>query len=132
LLAWGLTASAFSGFCSAIAVNQHSFRVFCRLSRILGASSQVDGGAGGEWVKFNHTKPLHHLERIMKTPKNFEALFLVAAITATFATFAMAAEPARYVAAPAVVATAATQTAPMQVVVIKGHRLTAAEKAKSI
>lgn len=67
----------------------------------------------------------------MKTPKNFEALFLVAAVTATFATFAMAAEPVRYTVAPAV-ATAVTQTAPMQVVVIKGHRLTAAEKAKSI
>jgi hypothetical protein len=67
----------------------------------------------------------------MKTPKNFEALFLVAAVTATFATFAMAAEPVRYVAAP-VVAHAVANDAPMQVVVIKGHRLTAAEKAKSI
>lgn len=67
----------------------------------------------------------------MKTPKNFEALFLVAAVTATFATFAMAAEPVRYVAAPAV-AQAAANDAPMQVVVIKGHRLTAAEKAKSV
>ena len=67
----------------------------------------------------------------MKTPKNFEALFLVAAVTATFATFAIAAEPVRYVAAPAVAA-AVTHTAPMQVVVIKGHRMTAAEKAKSI
>ncbi|HEU4373608.1 MAG TPA: hypothetical protein VFS02_08965 [Telluria sp.] len=67
----------------------------------------------------------------MKTPKNFEALFLVAAVTATFATFAMAAEPVRYFAAPSV-ARAVTQAAPMQVVVIKGHRLTAAEKAQSI
>lgn len=67
----------------------------------------------------------------MKTPKNFEALFLVAAVTATFATFAMAAEPVRYVAAP-VIAQAVASDAPMQVVVIKGHRLTAAEKAKSI
>ena len=66
----------------------------------------------------------------MKTPKNFEALFLVAAVTATFATFAMA-EPVHYAAAP-VTATAVTQTASMQVVVIKGHRLSAAEKAKSI
>jgi hypothetical protein len=123
--------TAASGFCSAIAVNVASFRDFCRLSRILGASSHVDGEAGGEWVKFNHTNSLQPLERIMKTPKNFEALFLVAAVTVTFATFAMAAEPARYAAAPAV-ATAVIQTAPMQVVVIKGHRLTAAEKAKSI
>jgi hypothetical protein len=70
------------------------------------------------------------LERIMKTPKNFEALFLVAAVTATFATFAMAAEPVRSVAAP-VVAPATANGALMQVVVIKGHRLSAAEKAKS-
>jgi hypothetical protein len=108
-----------------------SFRDFCRLSRVFGASSQVDGDAGGEWVKFNHTNSLQPLERIMKTPKNFEALFLVAAVTATFATFAIAAEPVRYVAAPAVV-TAVTQAAPMQVVVIKGHRMSAAEKAGSI
>ncbi len=64
----------------------------------------------------------------MKTIKNFEALFLVAAATATFATYATAAMPVRAVAAPAIVK--AVEVAPqMQVVVIKGHRLSAAEKA---
>ena len=68
----------------------------------------------------------------MKTIKNFEALFLVAAATATFATYATAAMPERAAtvsaAAPAIVK--AVDVAPrMQVVVIKGHRLTAAEKA---
>jgi hypothetical protein len=67
----------------------------------------------------------------MKTIKNFEALFLVAAATATFATYASAAMPVRAAApaaAPAIVK--AVEVAPqMQVVVIKGHRLTAAEKA---
>jgi hypothetical protein len=64
----------------------------------------------------------------MKTIKNFEALFLVAAATATFATYATAAMPVRAAAAPAIVK--AVEVAPqMQVVVIKGHRLSAAEKA---
>lgn len=67
----------------------------------------------------------------MKAIKNFEALFIVAAATATFATYAAAAMPVRaaaVVTAPAIVK--AVELAPqMQVVVIKGHRLTAAEKA---
>jgi hypothetical protein len=67
----------------------------------------------------------------MKTIKNFEALFLVAAATATFATYAAAAMPVRATAAtaaPAIVK--AVEAAPqMQVVVIKGRRLSAAEKA---
>lgn len=67
----------------------------------------------------------------MKTIKNFEALFLVAAAAATFATYATAAVPSRAAvaaAAPAIIKT--VEAAPqMQVVVIKGHRLTAAEKA---
>lgn len=66
----------------------------------------------------------------MKTIKNFEALFLIAAATATFATYATAALPARSapVSAPAIVKS--VEVAPqMQVVVIKGHRLSAAEKA---
>ena len=64
----------------------------------------------------------------MKTIKNFEALFLVAAATATFATYAAAAIPVRVAAAPAIIKT--VDAAPqMQVVVIKGHRLSAAEKA---
>lgn len=64
----------------------------------------------------------------MKTIKNFEALFLVAAATATFATYATAAMPVRAAAAPAIVK-AVEVAPPMQVVVIKGHRLSAAEKA---
>ena len=64
----------------------------------------------------------------MKTPKNFEALFLVAAITATFATYAVADVPVRAASAPAIVK-AVDVAAPMQVVVIKGQRLTAAQKA---
>ena len=39
----------------------------------------------------------------MKTIKNFEALFLVAAATATFATYATAAMPTRAIAAPSIV-----------------------------
>jgi hypothetical protein len=117
-----------------------SFRHFGSLSRIFRASSQVDGGGGGESVKFNHTNSLHHLERIMKVRKNLEAVFLVAAVVATFATYASADAPVRRVVAPAAVkavavkavavkAVAAEQPA-MQVVVIKGQRLTAAEKAR--
>ncbi|WP_426193129.1 hypothetical protein [Massilia sp. DWR3-1-1] len=64
----------------------------------------------------------------MKTIKNFEALFLVVAATATFATYATAAMPVRVHAAPAIIKS--VELAPqMQVVVIKGQRLTAAEKA---
>ncbi len=64
----------------------------------------------------------------MKTPKNFEALFLVAAVSATFATYAVAEVPVRAASVPAVVKHVEAPSA-MQVVVIKGHRLTAAEKA---
>ncbi|MFL6709457.1 MAG: hypothetical protein ACJ8HI_14750 [Massilia sp.] len=64
----------------------------------------------------------------MKTPKNFEALFLVAAATATFATYAVADVPVAVASAPAIVK-AVEVAAPMQVVVIKGQRLTAAQKA---
>jgi hypothetical protein len=64
----------------------------------------------------------------MKTIKNFEALFLVAAACATFATYAVADVPLRAATVPAVVKSV-TATPAMQVVVIKGHRLTAAEKA---
>jgi hypothetical protein len=97
----------------------------------LGASSQAGGEAGGEWVKYHHTNSLHHLERIMKVRKNLEAVFLVAAVVATFATYAMAAEPVRHAAAP-MAANAVVSDAPMQVVVIKGHRLSAAEKAAAV
>ena len=61
----------------------------------------------------------------MKTPKNFEALFLAAALMATFASYATAEVPA-----PAATAIVQAASAPqMQVVVIKGQRLSAAEKA---
>ena len=62
----------------------------------------------------------------MKVRKNLEAVFLAAAVLATFATYATADESAIYTAAPIAAAT----TTNMQVVVIKGHRLTAAEKAR--
>jgi Spy/CpxP family protein refolding chaperone len=65
----------------------------------------------------------------MKTAKNFEAIFLAAAVLGTFATYATANDAVRYAPAPVVV-TATTVQAPMQVVVIKGQRLTAAQKAQ--
>ena len=65
----------------------------------------------------------------MKTPKNFEALFLVIAATATFATYAAASTPLR-AASPAAVVHAVDAAAPMQVVVVKAKRLSAAEKAQ--
>jgi Spy/CpxP family protein refolding chaperone len=61
----------------------------------------------------------------MKVRKNLEAVFIAAAVLATFATYATADESAVYTAAPI-----AAATTNMQVVVIKGHRLTAAEKAR--
>ncbi|WP_426111633.1 hypothetical protein [Massilia sp. PWRC2] len=64
----------------------------------------------------------------MKTIKNFEALFLVVAATATFATYATAALPTR-VNQAAAITKAVPVAAQMQVVVIQGHRLSAAEKA---
>ncbi|MDB5933336.1 MAG: hypothetical protein JWQ01_680 [Massilia sp.] len=65
----------------------------------------------------------------MKIMKNFEAAFVAAAVVATFASYATARESA-YVSPAPVAAIAAAANAPMQVVVIKGQRLTAAEKAK--
>lgn len=69
----------------------------------------------------------------MKIMKNFEAAFVAAAIVATFASYATARESAHQsvqaAAAPAA-AIAVAADAPMQVVVIKGHRLSAAEKAR--
>ncbi len=64
----------------------------------------------------------------MKRITNFEALFLAAAVTATFASYASADVPVRAVSQPAAVVQAASATQ-MQVVVIKGQRLTAAQKA---
>lgn len=67
----------------------------------------------------------------MKVRKNLEAVFIAAAVLATFASYATANNSVVYRAAPTVAATAAVQ-APMQVVVIKGQRLTAAQKAALI
>lgn len=63
----------------------------------------------------------------MNIRKNAEAIFLAAAIIGTFASYATASEPAHFVAAP-VAAKAVASDSAMQVVVIKGHRLSAAEK----
>jgi hypothetical protein len=109
--------------------NTLPFRHFGGLSRIFCASSQVDGEGEGKWLKFNHTKPLHHLENIMKAMKNFEAAFIAAATVTIFASYATARESAP-VAPAAVAAVAVSANAPMQVVVIKGQRLSAAQKAK--
>lgn len=65
----------------------------------------------------------------MKVMKNFEAAFVAAAVLATFASYATANESARIATAP-VAAIAIAADAPMQVVVIKGQRLSAAEKSK--
>ncbi|GGE68826.1 hypothetical protein [Massilia psychrophila] len=71
----------------------------------------------------------------MNIRKNAEAFFLAAAIVGTFGTFvsyATAAEPARFTAAAVVTPFAAKVIASdstMQVVVIKGQRLSAAQKA---
>ena len=65
----------------------------------------------------------------MKALKNLEAVFVATAVLATFATYAIAEVPAKFAAAPAAVSAVAADSA-MQVVVIKGHRLSAAEKAQ--
>jgi hypothetical protein len=63
----------------------------------------------------------------MKIRKNFEAVFLIAAIVTVPASFAAEKVLALHAAHSALIAPVAT--ANMQVVVIKGHRLSAAEKA---
>jgi hypothetical protein len=66
----------------------------------------------------------------MKFRKNLEAAFLVAAVVANFASYAVASAQAPEVVrgAPAAVANPAVNPK-MPVVVVKAHRLTAAEKA---
>ena len=64
----------------------------------------------------------------MKVRKNAEAVFLAAAVMATFAAYATADVPVTSAAKPAVVSTEAAANN-MQVVVIKAKRLSAAEKA---
>lgn len=63
----------------------------------------------------------------MKAPKNFEALFLAAAVLLNMTAFATAEEPVVQVAAKAYTSVAADGTTP--VVMVKAKRLTAAEKA---
>jgi hypothetical protein len=67
----------------------------------------------------------------MKLRKNLEAVFLVAAVVTNFASYAVASAQAPEVvrsAAAAVVANPAANQK-MPVVVVKAHRLSAAEKA---
>lgn len=69
----------------------------------------------------------------MKIRKNLEAVFLVAAVLGTFASYATAKVPAVQIAAAStasVVASGPAAAPQMQVVVVKGHRLSAAEKAR--
>jgi hypothetical protein len=67
-------------------------------------------------------------ERIMKIRKNLEAVFLVAAIVAVPASYAAEKVQVLHAAKTAHVAPVALD-AKMQVVVVTGHRLSAAEKA---
>jgi drug/metabolite transporter (DMT)-like permease len=64
----------------------------------------------------------------MKVRKNLEAVFLATAALATFASYATADVPAFHATKAA--QAAPVIAAPMQVVVIKGQRLSAAEKAQ--
>jgi hypothetical protein len=64
----------------------------------------------------------------MKAPKNFEAVFLAAAVLCTFTAFATAEVPVAQVAAPTAKVTVVADNA-SHVVVVKAKRLTAAQKA---
>jgi hypothetical protein len=67
----------------------------------------------------------------MKLRKNLEAVFLVAAVVTNFASYAVASAeaPAVVRSAPAAVMVNPAVNQKMPVVVVKAHRLTAAEKA---
>ena len=68
----------------------------------------------------------------MKAPKNFEGLFVVAALFSTIAAYATAEVPVVEIAAPAAYSTAAStvaSTRAVPVVQVTAKRLTAAEKA---
>jgi hypothetical protein len=67
-------------------------------------------------------------EQTMKARKNLEAIFIVAAVVTNFASFAVAKVPAVQAVKP-VQASVAAADQKMQVVVIKGQRLSAAGKA---
>lgn len=64
----------------------------------------------------------------MKVRKNLEAVFLVAAVLANFTSYAAAKVPAFH-SAKTVQASPIAQDVKMHVVVVKAHRLSAAEKA---
>jgi hypothetical protein len=104
-------------------------------SRISCAPSQVDGAFGFESVKFNHTEALNEQtnpkEHIMKLRKNLEAAFLVAAVVTNFASYAVASAdaPEAVRAAPAAAVANTVINPKVPVVVVKAHRLSAAEKA---
>jgi hypothetical protein len=66
-------------------------------------------------------------DTIMKLRKNLEAVFLVTAVVTNFASYAVASAQAG--AAVAAAPAAASVNQKMPVVVVKAHRLTAAEKA---
>jgi hypothetical protein len=68
----------------------------------------------------------------MKLRKNLEAVFLVAAVVTNFASYAVASAQAPEVvvrATPAAMAATPAVNQKMPVVVVKAHRLSAAEKA---
>jgi len=65
----------------------------------------------------------------MNVRKNAEAVFLAAAVCATFTAYATAHVPTARAVAP-VVASAVASTDNMQVVVVKAKRLSAEEKAQ--
>jgi hypothetical protein len=67
----------------------------------------------------------------MKLRKNLEAVFLVAAVVTNFASYAVASSqaPAVVRSAPAAVVVNPAVNPNMPVVVVKAHRLSAAEKA---
>jgi hypothetical protein len=101
----------------------------------LGTPSQAGGIPGAGSLKFNHTEALNELpnpkEHIMKLRKNLEAVFLVAAVVTNFASYAVASAQATDVVrtAPAAAVANPVVSQKMQVVVVKAHRLSAAEKA---
>jgi hypothetical protein len=64
----------------------------------------------------------------MKVRQNLEAVFVIAAASGTFASYATAKVPAPQ-ATPAVLAAPVVDAAPVQLVYITAKRLTAAEKA---
>jgi hypothetical protein len=100
--------------------------------RVSGNPSQAGGEPGFESVKFNHTEALtdeqpNPKEHIMKLRKNLEAVFLVAAVVTNFASYAVASAQAPAVVRAAPAAAVIDQKVP--VVVVRAHRLSAAEKA---